>query len=68
MIKELLDQNNIKKISKELDIPIATLYRWINGDGIDRQIKFIKLLYRLNINPIEYIKNYEQSQIKNQKK
>lgn len=68
MIKELLNQNNIKKISKELDIPIATLYRWINGNGIDRQIKFIKLLYRLDINPIEYIKNYEQSQMKNQKK
>lgn len=61
MIREMLDQNNMKKISKELDIPIATLYRWINEDGIDRQVKFIKLLYRLEIDPKEYIKNYEQS-------
>lgn len=61
MIRELLDQKNMKKISKELDIPPATLYRWVNEEGIERQVKFIKLLYRLGIDPKEYINKYEQS-------
>lgn len=60
MIKKILDENNIKKISKELNIPIATIYRWINNEGIERQIKFIKLLYRLNIDPKEFINEYER--------
>jgi transcriptional regulator with XRE-family HTH domain len=61
MLREELEKYNVKKIANELGIKQATIYRWLNGEGIDRQINFIKLLKRLNIDIDEYIKYYEEN-------
>ncbi len=56
LIKEKIDKYSVDNISKNLNIPKATLYRWINEEKIDNQIKFIKLLKYLEITIDEFLK------------
>lgn len=58
MIKDRIDKFQIDNISKILDIPKATIYRWLKEDNEDK-IKFIKLLIYLEIDPVEYVKGKE---------
>lgn len=58
MLKNKIDKYKIKEISKQLDIPIATLYRWIESPT-KQQIKFVELLNYLEVDTSEYVKHYQ---------
>jgi len=59
MLKQEIDKYKIKEISKNLDIPIANIYRWINDQPTISQINFIRLLNYLDISIQEYLEYYD---------
>lgn len=61
MLTEKITKYKIKEISKELDIPATTLYRWLRHENIDSIIKFLELLEYLEIDNKKFIKFYYEN-------
>lgn len=61
MLKKILIKHKIKTISKELDIKVSTLYRWINNEKINNHVKFIELLIYLNVDIQKFLECYKNN-------
>lgn len=59
---DIVNKTKASTIIKELNIPKATLYRWLNHEGINKHVKFIKLLKYLKVDINEFLKEYDNKQ------
>lgn len=53
--------HSLTKLAEKIDVTDTTLKRWIDEKNIEQPIKFIELLYELDIDPVEYLNIYHKT-------